>query len=75
MNYLLITEMIFQKGTNWNDTPTFQKRGRCVIKTSKIIDVVDRKTNLPSKVERSQWIVDNEIPTFSQDKTYITKFV
>ena len=26
-----LQEMIFQKGINWNDLPTYQKRGRCAV--------------------------------------------
>ncbi len=32
MNCDNLQEMIFQKGINWNDLPTQQKRGRCIVK-------------------------------------------
>ena len=46
-----------QKGINWNDFPTYQKIGSCCIKIKQMIN----------DVERSRWIVDNEIPIFVND--------
>lgn len=68
-----LQEMIFQSGQNWNDCPTFQKRGRCVIKTVSLKDAVNPKTGNVITAERSEWTVDNEIPIFSQNKEYIEK--
>jgi len=65
MNNSQLQELIFKKGTNWNDLPTSQRRGRCVIKESFVKD----------GAIRNKWVVDNEIPVFSQDKNYIDKFV
>jgi len=70
-----LQEMCFKKGSNWNDLPTARKRGRCIVKVSKEIDVVNRRTNLPEKAIRSNWEIDAEIPIFSQDRNYINRFV
>lgn len=65
-----LQEMCFQKEKNWNDLPTNLKRGRCVIK---------EYYKTPSGSDgvyaiRSKWIIDNEIPIFSQDRNYIEKY-
>jgi tRNA(His) 5'-end guanylyltransferase len=60
-----LQEMIFQKGINWNTLPTSQRRGRCIVK----------KQIVKETAVRSQWTVDNEIPIFSQDKSYIEQHV
>lgn len=74
-NNAQLQEMCFQKGFNWNDCPTAQKRGRCIIK-GKVYKEVLRDQNGPvvpgsTLVERSEWKVDNEIPVFSVDRRYI----
>ena len=46
-----------QKCINWNDFPTYQKRGSCCIKTKQLVN----------DIERSKWIIDNEIPIFVND--------
>ncbi len=60
-----LQDMIFKKGTNWNDLPISQRRGRCIVKEAYTKD----------GAVRSKWIVDNEIPIFSQDKNYVERFV
>ncbi len=58
-------EMIFQKGTNWNDLPVSYKRGRCIIKET--YDILGTL--------RTRWAADNNIPVFSQDVDYIEKYL
>lgn len=70
-----LQEMCFQKGVNWNDCPTFQKRGRCIVKTKTMKQGRNPKTGEVFIAERSEWIVDNEIPIFSQDRKYIDNYV
>ncbi len=70
-----LQEMIFQKGINWNDCPTSQKRGRCIVKSKVIKDGTNPKTGEVFTAERTEWIVDNEIPIFSQDRSYIDKYI
>lgn len=48
-----LQEMMFQKGTNFNDLPTIRKRGFCVVNGE----------------------LDEDIPIFTQDRSYIEKFV
>lgn len=58
-------ELCWQKGHNWNDLPTSQKRGRCIVKEQYEIN----------GTSRHRWTVDSEIPIFSDDKNYITKYL
>lgn len=48
-----LQDMCRSIGKNWDNEPTFFKRGRSVIKVA------------------GKWIVDNEIPIFSQSRNYI----
>ena len=48
-----------EKGINWNDCKTVEKRGSCVI------HVFDKSIN------SSKWIIDEEIPIFTQNRDYI----
>lgn len=58
------------KGINWNDFPTYQKRGSCCIKAA---------TSEPDGAEfraRSKWVIDKEIPIFKgEGREYIDKLV
>ena len=61
--------LMTQKGINFNDMPTEFKRGVCCVKkdTTDIIafgQVVDT-------MERPHWIIDKEIPIFTQNRKYI----
>ena len=61
-------KMFTEKGVNWNDLPTAQKRGCCCIKT------IVQNPNGDSKKStclRTKWIIDNEIPIFSQEPNYV----
>lgn len=66
-----LQEMCFQKGVNWNDCPTPQKRGRCIVKTKSVKSGTNPRTGQVFLAERSEWVVDNDIPIFSQDRRYI----
>lgn len=58
--------LMLEKNINWNDYPTTLKRGSCCIK-------VPQKINEGTEQEtiRNKWVVDNEIPIFTQDRNYI----
>ena len=62
--------LVLEKGINWNDYPTTLKRGSCCIK-------VPCKFNEGTEQEtiRNKWVIDNEIPIFTQDKDYVNKLV
>lgn len=73
-------ELIFQKGQNWNDYPSTQKRGRVVLIETIEIDNEFNGTTSPFKemqclrqsFTRSRW-VSTECPTFTQDREFLYK--
>ena len=55
-----------QRGINWNDLPTYQKRGSCCIKVEETIN----------DVVRHKWVIDNDIPIFTGDgRQYIERLI
>ena len=71
----MIQDMLMtEKNINWNDIPTHLKRGSCCIKNGVVTD----SDNLTETVElkdiskdKSSWIIDLNIPTFTQDRDYV----
>lgn len=57
-----LQEMCHAKGSNWNDVKTQHRRGRCVVKETFNVE----------GTARSRWVVDNEIPIFSENREYVT---
>lgn len=70
-----LQELIFQKGINWNNLPTSQRRGRCIVKVKSGRMGVNPKSGKETEVERMEWIVDSEIPIFSKDPSYVEKYL
>lgn len=65
----MIQEMLMtEKGINWNDIPTHLKRGSCCIKEEYQAEGVDIKDG---QCIRTRWVIDKEIPIFTQDRDYI----
>jgi len=60
-----LQEMCFQKGQNWNDLETYKRRGTCLIKKDKTISTPN------GEVIRKKWVIDKDIPVFTQDREYI----
>ena len=67
--------LILQKSINWNDYSTTLKRGSCCIKVDDGLTEYDETGNICGYTQRSKWIIDNEIPIFSQDRNYIEKLI
>lgn len=80
----MIQDMLMvQKGINWNDLPTYQKRGSCCIK-KKVFVPDERGTEYEMQNNgeaikgfyRNQWIVDKDIPIFKgEGREYINKLI
>lgn len=67
-----IQEMLFQeKNLNFNDIPTYQKRGVCCIKIEETF-MPPPTGRLRSEVTRKRWNIDKNIPIFTQNREYIT---
>lgn len=58
-------KLYLEKEINWNDLPTWQKRGACIKKI-----YFEKNGAL-----RSAWDVDFETPIFSQDRDYVEQYV
>lgn len=71
--------LMVQKGINWNDFPTYQKRGSCVVRNKIVFesDAVKEKCMLRDpKQGENNWIIDKDIPIFKGDgREYIERFV
>lgn len=67
--------LMAQKGINFNDMPVEFKRGVCCYKVTREATCINNKTQEETPCIRSEWVLDKEIPIFTQDRTYIDKFV
>lgn len=65
-NTTVLQEIIFKElDINMDKYPTHLKRGACVIKVAKVLETTE------GPVHRKKWVVDKEIPIFSQDPSYV----
>ena len=62
--------LMLEKGINWNDYPTHLKRGSCCIKKPFKIN-----EGTEQEAIRNKWVIDTEIPIFTQDKDYVNKLI
>ena len=67
-------KMFTEKGVNWNDLTTYQKRGACAVKRmmKKKVTLKDGSSTI---IERPEWIIDFNIPIFTQDRDYINSLL
>lgn len=64
-------KLILEKSINWNDLPVPCKRGVCVYYERKSFPT----DNVGIKMEQSGWMIDENIPIFTQNREYIERFV
>lgn len=74
-----IQDMLIDKGINWNDLPTYQKRGSCCVRNNIVIstggttEIVQLRDSSESE---NVWIIDKEIPIFKgEGREYIDKLI
>ena len=71
--------LMVERNINWNDLPTYQKRGSCCIKTEVTTTFAeeDEEGNVVTgTIERPHWYIDNDIPIFKgDDREYIDKLI
>ena len=67
-------KMFTEKGVNWNDLTTYQKRGACAVKRM-MKKKVTLKYGSSTIIERPKWIIDLNIPIFTQDRDYINSLL
>ena len=63
------TRCSLKRGVNWNDLTTYQKRGACAIQ--KLVTKPSKKSGIVTSVVRYSWVIDDEIPIFTQDRDYV----
>ena len=68
--------LLTQKNINWNDLPTYQKRGSCCVKK----EIENKSIGYNGEVRaiewRTEWVVDTEIPIFKgEGREYIDKLI
>ena len=71
--------LMTQKDINWNDLPTYQKRGSCCVRNKIVIEtdsvMATAQLRDASKSE-NEWIIDTDIPIFRNDgREYIDRLV
>lgn len=69
--------LMLQKGINFNDMPTEFKRGVCCIKESYYPESVSgyEDCDIDATSIRTRWVLDKEIPIFTQDRDYVERNV
>lgn len=71
--------LMTQKGINWNDFPTYQKRGSCVVRNRIVLEsngVTEKCMLHDQKQGENNWIIDKDIPIFKgNDREYIERYV
>lgn len=74
--------LMLQKNINWNNFPTHQKRGTCVIKSDEKETITEDNIGTDGsvigtvKTIRSKWIIDKEIPIFKgEERKYIERLI
>ena len=67
-------KMFTEKGVNWNNLSTYQKRGACAVKRmmKKKVKLKDGSSTL---VDRPQWVIDLNIPVFTQNRDYVNSLL
>ncbi|MBR4027413.1 MAG: tRNA(His) guanylyltransferase Thg1 family protein [Lachnospiraceae bacterium] len=77
--------LMAQKGINWNDFPTHQKRGTCVIKEEYDMYIDEKGQEIQSNeadnfkgelIIRTRWKIDKDIPIFKNEgRQYIERLI
>ena len=71
--------LMTQKSINWNDLPTYQKRGSCCVRNKIVIEIdsVMATAQLRDSFKsENEWIIDTEIPIFKgEGREYIDRLV
>ena len=67
--------LMTHKGINFNDMPTEFKRGVCCIKEEYPVTDLSTYSGPIEPITRTHWMLDKEIPIFTQDREYVEKNV
>lgn len=71
--------LMLQKSINWNDLPTYQKRGSCCVRNKIVIEndgVLGTAQLRDTSKSENEWIIDTEVPIFkAEGREYIDRLV
>ena len=72
----MIQDMLMtEKGINWNDYPTYLKRGSCCVKNRIITEPYGSRMLVKDKPDHT-WVIDREIPIFKNEgREYIDELI
>ena len=66
----LQNKMLTEKDINWNDYSIPEKRGTCCIK--KLFEIRREEAGgLTAIIERPKWVIDKDIPIFTENRSYV----
>jgi tRNA(His) 5'-end guanylyltransferase len=72
-------DMLHNVGVNWNDMPIPFKRGRVIRRepNKRTVSYIHKKTKetKTQEIEEMAWVVDQKIPMFTRDKSYMEKLI
>ena len=63
--------LMLEKGINFNDMPTEFKRGVCCVKEQYSTVDLSTYSGPVESITRTHWVLDKEIPIFTQDRDYV----
>ena len=70
---------MLQKNINWNDFPTYQKRGTCVVRNKIVVEsdgITETAILRDITKSENEWIIDKDIPIFKgEDREYIDRLI
>lgn len=67
--------LMTQKGINWNDFPTYQKRGSCCVRNHMFSEPYGNRM-LDKNAGENEWVIDKNIPIFKgEDRKYIDDLI
>ena len=71
--------LMLQKNINWNDFPTYQKRGTCVVRNKIVVEsdgITETAILRDITKSENEWIIDKDIPIFKgEGREYIDRLV
>lgn len=65
--------LMLQKGINFNDMPTEFKRGVCCVKEEYAAVDLSTYSGPLELIIRTRWVLDKEIPIFTQNRDYVER--
>ena len=76
----MIQDMLYeQKGINWNDFPTYQKRGTCIVRNKIVIDsdgITKMAMLRDTTKSENEWFIDEDMPILKgEDRKYIDNLI